>query len=114
MNLAERLKESRAGRTAAAPLPDPRTGNDSMVNPTGPPPDNYAEVRQEARAFVVKNLGTRLADSSLTDEDLRALVTVELQEALTKIDTPLSTEARARLISEIATDRPYRRMPSSV
>lgn len=30
-------------------LPDPRTGNDSMVNPTGPPPDNYAEVRQEAR-----------------------------------------------------------------
>ena len=50
----------------------------------------------------MKNLGTRLADSSLTDEDLRALVTVELQEALTKIDTPLSTEARARLISEIA------------
>ena len=102
MNLAERLKESRAGRTAAAPIPDPRTGNDSTVISTVPPTDNYAEVRQEARAFVVKNLGTRLADASLTDEDLRALVTVELQEALSKIDTPLSTEARARLISEIA------------
>ncbi|MFA7265844.1 MAG: CpaF family protein [Candidatus Nanopelagicales bacterium] len=101
MNLAERLQESRAGRTAAPPLPDQRAGSDPNAS-NGPVTDAYAEVRTEARAFVVKNLGTRLADSSLSDEDLRALVTVELQTALTKIDTPLSAEARARLISEIA------------
>lgn len=96
MNLAERLQESRAGRTAAAPVPEARVGVEATTS------DNYAEVRKEARAFVVKNLGTRLADSGMTDDDLRALVTVELQEALSRIDTPLSAEARARLISEIA------------
>lgn len=101
MNLAERLQESRAGRTAAPPLPEQRPGSEANVG-SGPATDAYAEVRTEARAFVVKNLGTRLADSSLSDDDLRALVTVELQTALTKIDTPLSAEARARLISEIA------------
>lgn len=101
MNLAERLQESRAGRKASPPLPEQRPGAEPNAG-SGPVADAYAEVRTEARAFVVKNLGTRLADSSLSDEDLRALVTVELQTALTKIDTPLSAEARARLISEIA------------
>ena len=101
MNLAERLKESRAGRTAAPTIPDARGGTDAAANAGIPAPDSYADVRLEARAFVVKNLGTRLSDSSLTDEDLRAIVTVELQDALSKIDTPLSAEARARLIAEI-------------
>ncbi len=101
MNLADRLKESRAGRTAAPTIPDARGGSDAALNAGIIAPDSYAEVRKEARAFVVKSLGTRLSDTSLTDDDLRAMVTVELQAALSKIDTPLSTEARARLITEI-------------
>lgn len=95
MNLAERLKESRAGRTAAVPVPRQEAARD-------PQAEMYAEVRKQARAAVVKNLGTRLGDSSLTDDDLRSSVTVELQEALAAIDIPLSSEARARLTTEIA------------
>ena len=101
MNLAERLAESRAGRTATTPVPDQRS-NAAPSAPGAPASDSYSEVRAQARAAVVKNLGSRLSDTSLNDEDLRALVTVELQEALTKIDIPLSGEARARLTSEIA------------
>lgn len=101
MNLAERLKESRAGRASPAAVPSARTGEDST-----PPPmtsaDNYSEVRRLAREAVVKNVGAQLADVTLTDDELRALVTVELQDALTKIDIPLSGEARAKLTTEIA------------
>lgn len=101
MNLAERLKESRAGRTAAPLVPEARAGAEgASAIPT--PGDGYAEVRKQARAAVVKNLGTRISDASVSDDDLRALVTVELQDALSKIDIPLSNEARARLTSEIA------------
>ncbi len=101
MNLAERLKESRAGRTAAPMVPAQKSGADAASD-TASPVDSYAEVRKQAREAVVKNLGTRIADSSVTDDDLRAMVTVELQDALAKIDIPLSSEARARLTSEIA------------
>lgn len=98
MNLAERLRESRAGR-AATPMPASRL-------PDGGAPvtaaDNYNEVRRIARDAVVKNVGAQLADTSMSDDELRALVTVELQDALTKIDIPLSNEARARLTTEIA------------
>ena len=103
MNLADRLKESRAGRTAAAGgVPDQRSTLSDPHRATAAPLDIYAEVRAQARATVVKNLGGRLADTSLSDEDLRNLVTVELQEALASTDVPLSSEARARLTSEIA------------
>ncbi len=101
MNLAERLQESRAGRKAAPGAPELRPGIDSGDLPSNVVVDSYAEARKLARAYAVKNLGTRLADKSLTDDDLKALVTVELQDALVKIDIPLSAEARARLITEI-------------
>ncbi len=101
MNLAERLQESRAGRKAAPTAPELRPGIDSADLPSNVAVDNYADARKLARAHVVKNLGNRLADKNLTDSDLKALVTVELQAALVKIDIPLSAEARARLITEI-------------
>lgn len=100
MNLAERLKESRAGRAAAPPIPASRTPSNGT--PTITAADNYNEVRRLAREAVVRNVGAQLADTSLSDEELRALVTVELQDALTKIDIPLSNETRARLTTEIA------------
>jgi len=99
MSLAERLKESRAGRMAAPTVPEPRAGESARAVA---PVDQYAEVRAAARAVVVKNLGTRLADASTTDDELRSMVTVELQQALEHIDIPMSAEARARLTIEIA------------
>ena len=100
MNLADRLRESRAGRASAPPVPEARASTASA--PAISSADNYAQVRALARSAVVKNLGAHLSDTSLSDEELRALVTVELQDALNKIDIPLSGEARARLTSEIA------------
>ena len=100
MNLADRLRESRAGRASTPAVPPPRIAEGSAPLVTAA--DNYNEVRRLARDAVVKNVGAQLADSSLTDEELRALVTVELQDALTKIDVPLSNEARAKLTTEIA------------
>ncbi len=99
MNLAERLKESRAGRTAA-PIAASGLSNGDAAG-VAAPMDQYAAVRREARAAVVKNLGARLADTDLSDADLRNLVTIELQQALEKIDVPLSGETRARITAEI-------------
>jgi pilus assembly protein CpaF len=101
MNLAERLKESRAGRTAAPTAPDQRSAHDAQKQ-AAPIVDSYADVRIAARAQVVKTLGPRLTDTSLSDEDLRNLVTVELQNALAVSEIPLSVEARARLTAEIS------------
>ncbi|MGB2737574.1 MAG: CpaF family protein [Candidatus Nanopelagicales bacterium] len=103
MNLAERLRESRAGRSATATIPDPRPGE--TIRPAGgtaPGPDIYADVRAKARSAIVRSLGTRLSDTTLSDDELRAMVTVELQTALATVEIPMSAEARAKLTAEIA------------
>jgi pilus assembly protein CpaF len=67
-------------------------------------PDPLAELRQKVHRALVEALGPRLYDSELSSEQLHTKVREMLQRALEEEETPLTTEERRRLVTEIADD----------
>jgi len=67
-------------------------------------PDPLADLRQKVHRALVEALGPRLYDSELSSEQLHTKVREMLQRALEEEETPLTTEERRRLVTEIADD----------
>jgi pilus assembly protein CpaF len=67
-------------------------------------PDPLAELRQKVHRALVEALGPRLYDSELSSEQLHTKVREMLQRALEEEETPLTTEERRRLVTEISDD----------
>jgi pilus assembly protein CpaF len=103
MNLSERLKaaqaerrqqqEGRALASQAPPAPvEARTS------------DPFAGLKQRAQDALFARLGTRLYDSSLSEEQLDAFVVQELGRVIAEEQVPLTPSERARVVAEITDD----------
>jgi pilus assembly protein CpaF len=125
MNLAERLAAARGagapGGAAADPVPAPaatsvpapRTAPPSPPStPAAPLPapasapasDALVKVKDRAGKALFERLGTRLTDSSLTEEQLHALVRAELNTVVAEEQAPLTRDERQRLLQEVGDD----------
>jgi pilus assembly protein CpaF len=116
MNLAERLAAARGDEGAAtadvgpAPVtiqaPAPRTALPSTpaVPAPAPPSDALVKVKDRAGKALFERLGTRLTDSSLTEEQLHALVRAELNTVVAEERAPLTRDERQRLLQEVGDD----------
>ncbi len=104
MKLSERLKvleeqKEDAGSPRAeaiTPAPGPVRGI------TGDDP--LAGFKQRAQEALFSRLGARIYDSSLTEEQLHAVVVEELDRLLVKADAPLSEVERKQLVADITDD----------
>lgn len=110
MSLAERLEAARGGTTTiGVSSPSP---HDSTVQAQGgvagsggsAPVDALASLKQRAGKALFERLGTRLTDSSLTDEELRKIARDELSLVIDEEQVPLSPEERRRLIRDVGDD----------
>ena len=68
------------------------------------PDDPLAKLKNRAQAALYAKLGSRLYDSSLTEEQLRSLVVEELGHLIEAEDAPLSAEEREQLVAEVRND----------
>jgi len=66
--------------------------------------DPLAELKQRAQQALFARLGSRLYDSSLSDEQLQSFVRQELTEVIEAERTPLSPDERKRLTEEVTDD----------
>jgi pilus assembly protein CpaF len=113
MKLSQRLKTLDAAELEAdveAPVP-------TVAPPSSPPPslalpraeiteavDPLAQLKLRAQQALFARLGSRLYDSSLTDEQLQAFVRQELTEVIDAERSPLGPEERKRLTADISDD----------
>jgi pilus assembly protein CpaF len=114
MKLSQRLKglddelARDAGHAPTAP---------TMPSPTVPPPtrslpksepvetvDPLAQLKARAQQALFARLGSRLYDSSLSDEQLQAFVRQELSEVIDGERTPLNADERKKLTTEVSDD----------
>jgi pilus assembly protein CpaF len=92
MKLSERLQTAKA---PGAPAPaDATTAHN----------DPLASLKLRAQEALFARLGSRLYDSSMTEEELRAFVLEELGEVLQGETAPLTPEERQRLVAEVSND----------
>jgi len=76
-----------------------------VPKPASPPPvDPLAEIKERAAQELFERIGSRLNDSSLSEEQLHAYARTELSNIVSAEQVPLSAEERARLIQEIGAD----------
>ncbi|TFB48958.1 CpaF family protein [Cryobacterium tagatosivorans] len=76
-----------------------------VAKPATPPPvDPLAEIKERAAQELFERIGSRLNDSSLSEEQLHAYARTELSNIVSAEQVPLSAEERARLILEIGAD----------
>ena len=105
MKLSERLQQ--AGHPAHVEAPTSHV-------PSAPPPraeraeaapvDPLAGLKQRAEQALFARLGSRLYDSSLTEEQLQSFVQQELSQVVEAEATPLTPGERQRLAVEVAND----------
>ncbi|MBT2516654.1 CpaF family protein [Streptomyces sp. ISL-90] len=69
-----------------------------------PPVDPLAPLKERAAGELFARIGTRLSDSSLTEEKLNALARAELTEIVSAEQFALSAVERNRLIDEIGAE----------
>ncbi len=91
MKLSERLKQADHGH----PYPDVETPL---------PGDPLAHIKQRAQSALFARLGSRLYDASLTESQLRVIVTDELEDVLAEEDVPLRPEERHRIVAAVSND----------
>jgi pilus assembly protein CpaF len=106
MNLSERLK---AAKGAAPDETEPVTPHSRQdVTPHHEPAkasvDPFAGLKRRAQDALFARMGQRLYDSSLSEDQLDALVVQEIGKVLEAEQIPLSTAERSRLVSEITDD----------
>jgi len=66
--------------------------------------DPFAAVKQTVHAALLQNLGPRLYDAHLTQDELEQQVRQMLQVVLENEETPLTTSDRTRVAQEVADD----------
>lgn len=69
-----------------------------------PPTDPLAAVKEKAAQELFVRIGTRLNDSSLTEQQLHAIARTELAEIVAAEQLAMSTAERNRLIDDIGAD----------
>ena len=69
-----------------------------------PARDALAKLKDRAGAILFERLGTRLIDTSLTEDQLHALVQQELIEVVEAEEVPLTKDERQRLIKGVSDD----------
>jgi pilus assembly protein CpaF len=130
MTLSDRLQAARRPEGGAAELPPSGRENasTSRFKPAGspalpegerrvrtaPPPGGIErrsadsnplnKLKDRAASALFERLGARLNDSTLTDEQLHALVRTELNVVVEEERVPLTAEERQRLIHEVQDD----------
>ncbi len=101
MSLADRLTQVRGAQPDTAPQPGPN-------RPSGPrrlrQVDPFAEVKQAVHAALLQNLGPRLYDAHLGQDDLEHQVRQMLQVVLDSEERPLTAADRTRVAQEVADD----------
>jgi pilus assembly protein CpaF len=111
MKLSERLKQREEGaavapeeaQAAAAPPATPR-GRLAKTEQAETQADPFAHLKNRATQALFARLGSRLYDSSLTDEQLSTFVRQELGQELDAERAPLSPGERQRMVDEISHD----------
>ena len=103
MKLSERLKKHEDGAEPAYSLtsaPKPTVSSPAERLPADP----LAVLKHRAQTALYAKLGSRLYDSSLTDEQLHSFVVEELGNVMEGEGAPLSSAERQQLVGEIRDD----------
>ncbi|WP_336712328.1 CpaF family protein [Arthrobacter sp. USHLN218] len=74
------------------------------ADPVVAPVDALAGLKQRAATALFDRMGARISDTSMTEEDLRAMAREELGQIIDEEQVPLSVEERRRLIRDVADD----------
>ncbi|MDP8928140.1 MAG: CpaF family protein [Actinomycetota bacterium] len=106
MKLSDRL---RASSTDTAPDQAPSAATPVLprsprTETTEPARDPLGHIKQRAEQALFARLGSRLYDSSLSEEQLQAFVRQELGHVLEGERAPLTSEERQRLVAEVSND----------
>ncbi len=104
MNLADRLKAARAGEPAEPEPTVPASRHELPVDVSPALADPFAGLKRRAQDALFARMGQRLYDSSLSEEQLDALVVQEISKVLEAEQIPLSESERARVVAEIIDD----------
>ncbi|MCD2443475.1 CpaF family protein [Agromyces sp. SYSU K20354] len=99
--LIEATDAATAGSAADEPLFQPAVAAKARTAPTVDP---LAAVKEKAAEELFARIGTRLNDSSLTEDQLHQLARAELAEIVAGEQLALSTAERNRLIDDIGAD----------
>lgn len=116
MKLSERLSRNDhqividpvAGDTAGNPPSETSSSSLSVTAPilggapATPAVDALSGLKQRAAAALFDRIGSRIGDTSSTEEELRTFAVDELSAVIDDEQVPLSPEERRRLIREIA------------
>jgi pilus assembly protein CpaF len=94
--------ESSPATPAATPVLPPPTGSPRAG--AAPVTDALAELKERAAQELFARIGSRLSDSSLTEESLHALAREELSRIVDAEQVALTTAERRRLIDQIGAD----------
>ncbi len=97
-----------ATRTAPEPSrPEPvhrATAATAPIAPAARPRDALADLKERAAQQLFERIGTRINDSTLTEETLHSYARAELLQIVTEEQVPLTSEERRVLIKEIGDD----------
>ncbi|MDP8969282.1 MAG: CpaF family protein, partial [Actinomycetota bacterium] len=103
MKLSERLTRLNGHTPAVEALPNPPSPR-MKPQPVEAPVDPLAQLKLRIQQALFARLGSRLYDSSLTEEQLQAFVQQELGQVVEADRTPLTAGERARLVREVSDD----------
>jgi len=105
MSLSERLDAARSGGAPTAPFTQAKPVANRVVEAeVTPVVDALAGVKARAIDALFDSIGTRISDTSLTDDQLKGFVREELQRIIGSEQLLLSSEERLRLIRDIEDD----------
>ncbi len=93
MTLSERLKNAQAGK------PAPRFDATDHADA-----DPFAVLKRRAQDALFTELGARMRDTSLSEDELSKFVVQELSRVIEAEQMPLTAEERARLVAELTDD----------
>jgi len=107
MKLSDRIRAAQTGQPAAgAAVADlaPDVPLEAPVLPDTPVGGPFAALKRRAQDGLFARLGSRLYDSSLSEDQLHAFVVQELGKVVEAERVPLSAEERSRLVAEVVDD----------
>lgn len=104
-SLSERLESARLAHEPSEAYARPRPAQKRIVPESEPPQvDAFATVKSRAVDSLFESIGTRISDSSLTEEQLQGYVREELTRIVGSEQMLLTADERQRLIRDIEDD----------